>query len=440
MSNVTWLADVLRNAGLKVVEQPGWKERGVGQMGEVRGIICHHTAGAKTGNAPSLNVVQNGRSDLRGPLSQLVLGRDGTFFVVASGACNHAGPGQWQGVTSGNTQMIGIEAENAGVSSDPWPDVQYDAYAKGCAAILRHLNLQPIMCCGHKEWALPKGRKPDPTFDMNLFRAKVSGLLGKPLPQPIQKVKVPQAKRDTTPAMRRRMAEWIMFNETGIQPNGTLKVIAPAVGDGGAYEVAGITEKHHPAVAAQLKELVELGLQEKAKQTIYKYYLDYTAPAAQWTNHAGVEAVLRDAGLHRGSPKGMARILQKAVRVDDDGFVGTDTLEAANRLAPEELIKRLEVARAEYEEEAHGHRAQFWQGFVNRWKRMTKWGLEMQKEQNSALPKVVKDTGASGTAGTAVGTGVAWLTGNVILGIVVGIVVFGVVLYFVIQSRKKVTV
>src|SRR5262245_11181893 len=163
---LTWLAAVLRKAGLKVVEQPGWKERGVGNVGQIKGIICHHTAGAKTGNAPSLMVVQDGRSDLRGPLSQLVLGRDGTFFVVAAGSCNHAGAGNWNGITAGNSQMIGIEAENAGVSSDPWPAVQLDAYVRGCAAICRHLGLNAMAVAGHKEYALPKGRKPDPSFDM----------------------------------------------------------------------------------------------------------------------------------------------------------------------------------------------------------------------------------------------------------------------------------
>lgn len=77
---LAWLADVLRAEGLKVVEQPGWKDRGRGDMGEVKGILCHHTAGPLKGNAPSLNLVEHGRPDLAGPLSQLVLGRDGTFY------------------------------------------------------------------------------------------------------------------------------------------------------------------------------------------------------------------------------------------------------------------------------------------------------------------------------------------------------------------------
>ena len=46
---LTWLPEVLRGAGLKVAEQPGWTSRGHGEMGRVRGIICHHTVGPRIG-------------------------------------------------------------------------------------------------------------------------------------------------------------------------------------------------------------------------------------------------------------------------------------------------------------------------------------------------------------------------------------------------------
>lgn len=171
---LTWLATTLRAAGLNVVEQPGWESRGRSEMGAVKGVLCHHTGGALSGDHPSLNLVINGRPDLSGPLSHLVLGRSGTFFVVAAGRCNHAGAGVWQGVTTGNSSFIGIEAENAGTGADPWPEVQIDAYARGVAAILERIGAQPIMCAGHKEYCTPRGRKIDPTFDMTAFRARVA--------------------------------------------------------------------------------------------------------------------------------------------------------------------------------------------------------------------------------------------------------------------------
>lgn len=174
-----WLADVIRAAGVKVVEQSGWQTRGHGNVGDCLGIICHHTAGPdapRGGDMPSLNVVMHGRPDLAGPLCNVALGRDGTVYIVAAGLAWHAGPGRWKGHTGGNSNFIGIEAENAGDGKDPWSAVQMDAYHKICAAILDHAEAETIMCAGHKEFALPAGRKTDPDFDMNAFRAAVQGL------------------------------------------------------------------------------------------------------------------------------------------------------------------------------------------------------------------------------------------------------------------------
>ncbi len=176
--SLTWLPSVLEEAGLKVAVDPGWDTRGRAEMGPVLGILCHHTAGPREGNMPSLATVRNGRPDLPGPLAHLGLGRDGTFYVIAAGRCNHAGAGSWQGLVDGNTNFIGIEAENTGTSVDsPWPDVQLDAYRHGVAAILRHVGRSALFCAGHKEYALPPGRKTDPDFDMVAFRRDVAAIL-----------------------------------------------------------------------------------------------------------------------------------------------------------------------------------------------------------------------------------------------------------------------
>lgn len=175
MTNATWLADVLRDAGLNVVEQPGWKSRGRGELATVKGVLCHHTGpGSRDG---LLNLIEKGRKDLPGPLSQLFLDRDGTFYVMAAGRCNHAGAGRWHGVTSGNSSFLGIEARNAGDGHDRWPEAQIDAYVRGAAAILTHIGADSIMAAGHKEYALPRGRKVDPTFDMVEFRERVEAVM-----------------------------------------------------------------------------------------------------------------------------------------------------------------------------------------------------------------------------------------------------------------------
>ena len=178
--SLIWLPDTLLQAGLKVATIDGWEYRGNGDMGQAMGVLCHHTAGPATLNMPSLKTLIDGRPDLSGPLAQLGLGRDGTFYVISAGRCNHAGNGIWNGVGAGNTHFIGIEAENTGLTDDPWPEVQTEAYKHGVAAICRYLNRGPEWCAGHKEFALPQGRKDDPSFDMAHFRADLAGLLTAP--------------------------------------------------------------------------------------------------------------------------------------------------------------------------------------------------------------------------------------------------------------------
>jgi hypothetical protein len=165
---------------------PGWESRGQDSLGRILGVICHYTATPDASrNMPTLDLLLRGREDLPGPLCQLGLGRDGTFYVVASGRANHAGRGEWNGITTGNTNFIGIEAENSGRANDPWPAVQLDAYHRGVAAILREVGRTAASCCGHREYALPSGRKTDPNFEMDGFRQHVAAILSGTLPPPV---------------------------------------------------------------------------------------------------------------------------------------------------------------------------------------------------------------------------------------------------------------
>lgn len=204
--SLTWLPSVLKAAGLKVAEQPGWLDRGRGEMSPIKGVMCHHTVGPASGNMPSLKgltygVKQRNGKFLAGPLAQLGLGRDGTYYVIAAGRANHAGEGLWKGVANGNVSFIGIEAENTGLVSDVWPEVQLDAYARGCAAILKHVGRSADYCCGHKEYRLPKGYKIDPhTIDMDEFRAKVAAIMaGTGAVRPL----IPAADASGNPTLRR---------------------------------------------------------------------------------------------------------------------------------------------------------------------------------------------------------------------------------------------
>jgi hypothetical protein len=171
---LTNLADIARAAGLTVVEVGGWRTRGHGSFRSVESVICHHTAGARTGNMPSLSVVTYGRRDLPGPLCNYGLGRDGTVYVVAAGVAWHAGNTVNEALY-GNNRSIGIEAENTGLG-EAWNPAQVDAYARLCAAICKAYGLPASRVQGHKEICSPRGRKPDPANlpgDMSGLRQQV---------------------------------------------------------------------------------------------------------------------------------------------------------------------------------------------------------------------------------------------------------------------------
>lgn len=182
MARMDWLATVLRNAGLTVLEHPGWKTRGRDGM-RPRIVIGHHTASfPTTPDSVVTNLLVNGRVDLPGPLCHLGLNRDGAYIVIAGGKANHAGIGKWMDADE-SVEAIGIEAYNwgAGVpfpSREPWPQVQLDAYDRGVAALLSHLGRDPRYFAGHREWATPVGRKPDPSgIDLNAMRQRVGYLI-----------------------------------------------------------------------------------------------------------------------------------------------------------------------------------------------------------------------------------------------------------------------
>lgn len=186
---IPWLADAARLTGYPVVENAGWRTRGVpGSNGQplpmrvCEGVVLHHTADGPTGDYPSLRVVRDGRSDLQGPLAHYGLARSGAIQVIASGLCYHAGASSWAGFSDLNDEFIGIEAEATGTTSDCWTDEQLDAYPRLVAAILYYLHRDASRAGGHKEVCLPRGRKIDPAFiDLNAFRAQVAHLLGDPL-------------------------------------------------------------------------------------------------------------------------------------------------------------------------------------------------------------------------------------------------------------------
>lgn len=182
-----WLADVLRAAGLTVVEEPGWRTRGSDTYGPVIGVVAHETRGSATSSVTGeIDVLINGRVGLSGPIAQLFLSRRGVWHVVASGTCHHVKTG-WGGAFAGkgNDSLLGVEAQHA--ESESWADkpVQYDSYVRGVAAICEHTGWTAAQVVGHKEHQ--PGDKPDPEFSMTAFRSAVAARIeGDDMPSTVE--------------------------------------------------------------------------------------------------------------------------------------------------------------------------------------------------------------------------------------------------------------
>lgn len=178
-----WLPDVLRDAGLVCHIYPGAFERGHGDMADIRGVLCHHTG--SFGETPR-GIAEHPSLGLA---SQLYLGKNGEYTLCGVGIAYHAGKGggiSWLPDNNANPHLIGIEAANDGggsstkplVHRSSWPDVQYDAYVRGVAAINARLGVGADRAIGHKEWAGRAQGKWDPgQLDMNIFRADVAARL-----------------------------------------------------------------------------------------------------------------------------------------------------------------------------------------------------------------------------------------------------------------------
>jgi len=165
MANLDTLPAFLRKKGLRVVETPGWITRGyAGQdLTAIRGVLWHHTATASArfsaAGAPTLSMCINGRSDLAGPLCNIVFGRDGTVYMVATGVANHAGAGSAPGIPTdmGNHYLIGIEMESSGVAPWDWTLAQLQTAPRLGAAIeqwgMQNLPESQRLQMGHMEYS-----------------------------------------------------------------------------------------------------------------------------------------------------------------------------------------------------------------------------------------------------------------------------------------------
>lgn len=170
--SVARMIEASRRFGLTVEVVPGADTRGSTAFNPF-GFVGHHTAGARTGIRPSLNLCVNGRADLDGPLCNDFLDRNGVNVIVAAGRANHAGLGGFRGLT-GNSAVWGCEAEDDGDGT--WTAAQKAAYPRLVAARLWMIGRDASWYCSHRTWA--PTRKIDPAgISDDWMRGQVAALL-----------------------------------------------------------------------------------------------------------------------------------------------------------------------------------------------------------------------------------------------------------------------
>lgn len=174
--------------------------------------------------------------------------------------------------------------------------------------------------------------------------------------------------------------KFIVDCEARRDAKGRLKVYRlPESDGGGTFEVAGINDRYHPTVAAELARLIKTGEHEIAEIQATQHILEYTDIVIGWHPAAAVEAFLRDTAFNRG-PGGAAKILQRALGVKIDGGVGPITKAAATKVPAAQLLLDLRKAREAYElaiAPPIGARKKFWNGLHARWDKALKFSQSL---------------------------------------------------------------
>lgn len=262
----TWLADVLRAEGCRVVEVDGWQTRRASSSPfHPVGVVVHHTAPPVPYPVPALyescnlNIKQNGTVYVISAGYQFDTGR-GSYRVRDETAAGIPPPARAypRGLPDDgwvNDSYFDIEVDHPGDGS-PIPDVQREAVIKACAAICRGMDWTDGHVIGHSE---STRRKIDPRWngtydDMQNIRPLVREQLGlepEPLPEedymyPIYRVDLmpskgqsPEKRKEDVRYYQQKLKDLgvVAVGEDGVADQEFLDAIFGVVGSplGGSY-------------------------------------------------------------------------------------------------------------------------------------------------------------------------------------------------------------
>ena len=210
---LTDLAAILRGAGLRVVEVPGWRTRSRPESTggfAPRGNLWHHTGGKESDpEAYAQWMGLTGRPDLPAPLAQASIDRAGVVYILAAGRANHAGKAKASGPVpagDGNALYVGWECHNTG--SEGWTPAQYGAMVTAAAVTSKHYGWSAAANRAHKETSTT-GKWDPGRLDMSKFRADVAAemaRLSKPSTSALRR-ELRQAEREARKVGRKPLAE-----------------------------------------------------------------------------------------------------------------------------------------------------------------------------------------------------------------------------------------
>lgn len=226
----------MKKWGVPYREYHGWETRGRGPMGDVHGIIIHHTGSDAQSDSYLRFLAVDGRGDLPAPLCNVSTDMDGDLWLIATARANHAGGGSSitmqhvinedyagsaykaelkpgpdnLGGTYCNGSYYGNEVRYDG--GQPMTAKQFDSAVRWAAAVCDFHGWSAQSVIGHREHTR---RKPDPGHcPMYQFRLAVSRLLAAgPHPQDTPKPPTP-AKDMIDMATEAEVAKAV---ETGIR-------------------------------------------------------------------------------------------------------------------------------------------------------------------------------------------------------------------------------
>lgn len=182
------IVGILTARGIAVADQ---RVPSVPRVQQLAGVMIHHTAAGLGSDLPSLRIVKYGRSDLPGPLCNVLIGRSGTVVAITDDYARDSGMGEREVLARAladlpvigarhlaggddcnmNFFWLDIELENTG-RGEPFSAEQIASAVAVTKALCSHHGWNPeTRVIGHKE---STSRKIDPNFDMAWFRRRVA--------------------------------------------------------------------------------------------------------------------------------------------------------------------------------------------------------------------------------------------------------------------------